>query len=711
MRFGGMRMRRSPRLGVWAGATVSAVVLALPGVALAHLERPSYWPDPSPDSTVSPPAGGHVPKARSLWSAVRPSGGGHGHKGHGHKAKSAWSTPDGGGRGDVLVVCKGTRGADSLAALRTSVAEARHRGYRLRPSQPKIRLSKREAHQLLEINHALAKKCRYESVQRAVLDAGNNDRILIMPGRYTEPDSRSAPVNDPKCNPSMLQEDASGDLTPSYRYQVNCPNDQNLIYVQGRAVTGDPPEPPRSDRRGIPAQELGPCVRCNLQVEGTGPKPEDVILDAGTDYQGTGPGAKPGGYAKDVVLRVDRADGFVGRNFLVRGAREHTFYNEEVDGILLDRVKFFWGADYGHLSFTSDHNLVKNCEGFGAGDSVVYPGAAPETGSQATDFYPDAPRANTVITRCDLHGSALGYSGSMGNAVRITGNHIYGNSTGISSDTLSAAGHPGFPADSSEIDHNYIYSNNLDLYTDHPPVDPLVGVPIGTGVLYPGMNDARVHHNWIFDNWRDGAMLFAVPDALTNGGGAEGDIFPGISCPGAPANGLSTSCGNRFFRNRVGRAPKGFRPPEAIDMFGNVHAQADAGPRKPNGNDFWWGELFDSNTGNCWFDNTGYDGTAGTVTGPGEAGRLPANPPQVLPSNCATSVGNNDVAKLLYLVDCSNGPDEDTGPADCDWWTLPAKPGSKAARSAGRSRARAARALASSPRADALRKRAARLLR
>ena len=67
-----------------------------------------------------------------------------------------------------------------------------------------------------------------------------------------------------------------------------------------------------------------------------------------------------------------------------------------------------------------------------------------------------------------MHGSALGYSGSMGNAVRITNNHIYGNTTGIASDTLSAAGHPGFPADSSEIDHNFIYSNNLNLYTARP---------------------------------------------------------------------------------------------------------------------------------------------------------------------------------------------------------------------------------------------------
>ena len=73
---------------------------------------------------------------------------------------------------------------------------------------------------------------------------------------------------------------------------------------------------------------------------GTGVKPEDVILDAGLNYQGTG-GGEADGWAKDVVLRVDRADGFVGRNFLTRGAQEHGFYNEEADGIFLDRVKFF----------------------------------------------------------------------------------------------------------------------------------------------------------------------------------------------------------------------------------------------------------------------------------------------------------------------------------------------------------------------------------
>ena len=49
-------------------------LLAMPALALAHPERPSYWPDPAPDAAVSPAAGGKVPQARSLASAVTGAG-------------------------------------------------------------------------------------------------------------------------------------------------------------------------------------------------------------------------------------------------------------------------------------------------------------------------------------------------------------------------------------------------------------------------------------------------------------------------------------------------------------------------------------------------------------------------------------------------------------------------------------------------------------
>jgi hypothetical protein len=236
-----------------AGCALAIAALAVT-TASAHLERPSYWPDPAPDNSVTPPAGGKVPKARSLKSAVT-----------------------GKGPGDVRVVCQ----KGSLRRALRSIRGARTEGFLLRPSQPEITYSKKKARKMKKINRALYEDCEYRSVQEAVNDSGNNDRVVIMPGLYREPESRAAPLNDPKCNPSLLQKSSSGAETPSYEYQATCPNDQNLIHVAGRAVKGKPLPEPRPDRHGIPEEELGACVRCNLQMEGSGAKPEDVILDAG----------------------------------------------------------------------------------------------------------------------------------------------------------------------------------------------------------------------------------------------------------------------------------------------------------------------------------------------------------------------------------------------------------------------------------------------
>jgi hypothetical protein len=72
-------------------------------------------------------------------------------------------------------------------------------------------------------------------------------------------------------------------------------------------------------------------------------------------------------------------------------------------------------------------------------------------------------------------------------------------------------------------------------------------------------------------------------------------------------------------------------------------------------------------------------------------------------------VGNGDVAKERYLLDCSEGPDEDTGPLDCDWWSTPPRPGSAAAVNNSAAFARASRRFAKSARAQRLRSRMAEL--
>ena len=654
---------------VWLprAVVVTVVAAALPASAWAHLERPSYWPDPRPDTSVTPAAGGQVPKPRSLSTAVT-----------------------GTGPGDVRVVCQRA----SLTLAKRSIERARKGGYRLRPSQPKRRLTARQAKRLLAANRALKEKCEFKSIQAAVNASGNNDRIVIMPGRYTEPESRKQPVNDPACNPSLLQDDQSGRPTPSYQYQASCPNDQNLIHVLGRAVKGKPLSPPRPDRHGIPEQEDGACVRCNLQIEGSGAIPEDVLIDAGDDYERPlDPHDKPGKHAKHVVMRTDRSDGLVVRNVLFKGALEHGFYTEETDGVLLDRVKFFWNADYGHLSFTTDHNVIQNCEALGAGDAGVYPGASPQTGQFRDEkFYPEQ-RYNTVIRWCDLHGNAVGYSGSMGNSVRITESNVYGNVAGIVSDTLSAGGHPGFPADGMQIDNNVIHSNNLDLYGSNPPVDPLIPMPIGTGVVWPGMNGAKMFRNWIFDNWRHGTVLAAVPDQAA--GEPEGNVDPAVHCSNTEVS--TTSCGNRYFENQLGKVPPGFTWPTAIEKFGNKYGGRGS-DTLPNGVDFWWDE-FAGNNGNCWYGNKGPDGTDASVTGPGDG-----MAPDTLPSDCEGSMGNGDLVKEGVLVDCVTWYDfkGDGAYPLCYWFRMPERPGSEEAAAERRAWQRTAREFAASPDGHAL---------
>ncbi len=644
-----------PRLPLLAGALVAGS-LAIPALALAHLERPSYWPDPAPDTSVKPAAGGKVPKARSLASAITRSG-----------------------PGDVRVVC--VRGTKSLRYAMTAINKAERRGFRLRPSQPKDDFNAARAQRLRDLNRTLFKRCRYHSIQDAVTASGNNDRVVIMPGRYTEPKSRRAPLNDPRCNPSLLQEDQRGALTPSYEYQGTCENDQNLIHVTGRKIVGDPLATPDPDRHGIPEQELGECIRCNLQIEGSGPRPENVLIDAGKGYENPRlPAAQPGEHAKHVVIRADRSDGLVVSNMLLRGALEHGFYTEETDGTLLDRVKFYWNADYGHLSFTSDHQMIKNCEGIGAGDAAVYPGASPQTGEfRDESFYPEE-RSNTVVKKCDFHGNVMAYSGSMGNSVRFTRNYVYGNINGITSDTLSAPGHPGFPADSMKIDHNVIFSNNLNLYTPDPPFEPYIPQPIGTGLVWAGMNQGEFHDNWVFDNWRHGTVLLAVPDALA--GDVEGNTDPDIACEatGPPSGIASTSCNNEYFNNHMGEVPPDFRAPgmRKLTMFGNVTGLDGSDGPFPNGVDFWWDE-FPLNDGNCWYDNTGPDGTRASLTGdPALSPVAGQSVPGFLPENCGTSVGGGDPAKEAILLDCamwSRGDLPEDHPL-CYWFEMPSQPGS-----------------------------------
>src|SRR4051794_35504894 len=121
------------------GAVLVISALA-PSLASAHVERSAYWPDPAPDCTITPCAGGAVPKARSLASAL-----------------------DRSRPGDTRVVCQ----SGSLRRARAFIGRARGKGYDVRPTDHRS-LSRRQARRLLELNRSLFSRCRYHEIQSAV---------------------------------------------------------------------------------------------------------------------------------------------------------------------------------------------------------------------------------------------------------------------------------------------------------------------------------------------------------------------------------------------------------------------------------------------------------------------------------------------------------------------------------------------------------------
>jgi hypothetical protein len=598
--------RWSIGLGALA-ALVTACALALP--LNAHVERDPFFVDPAPDTSVLPAAGGRFvdprpltdPDARLKAFLAKPRGADAlarfarlsaaqqkvALKRVGAKRAKALGLTDARVTAEeTIVVCR----KDSLSRVRTALGQ--------------VKLGKARERRLLALNTKLAKRCRFGEIQPAVNAAGNGDTVVVMPGFYTEPTARKQPHNDPKCA-SLVDSGSRSTPAPTFEYHVKCPNDLSLIAVIGRDLEGK-------------------CVRCNFTLVGSGPRPEDVLVEAGEDVPDPGvtgdlfeegKGIAKG--AKEVGIRLERTDGAVVSNLTVRNTNEHGFYSIEADGVTFDRIKAYYNREYGHLSFVTDHLIVQDGDFAGSGDAGIYPGASP----------PSGPRLNTIIRRNRSHHNALGVSGSMGSSLHIIDNDFDNNATGITLDSISRAGHPGFPQNSTRIEGNRIFSNNFDTYSDKAWVKSTIQAPIGAGVIFAGGNDNVITDNWIYDNWKWGTVLISLPDVLANDGPKQEDVGK-----------VSTSHRNKVFGNRFGISPKG--------------------EKLPNGADHWWDELGEQN---CWENNSA-------------PGGIVADPPQL--PNCTQfpNIGMGDPVKTRELVDCNFISRGDSTSSTCDWFQVPPKP-------------------------------------
>ncbi|MFF3764270.1 right-handed parallel beta-helix repeat-containing protein [Streptomyces sp. NPDC001922] len=444
-------------------------------------------------------------------------------------------------------------------------------------------------------NLQLYERCRKDGFRhlQAAVDAVDRPgmNIAVLPGRYEEEPSQPAPTG--ACARLTARTAALGYQILSYAQQRQCPHNQNLVAVLGKR---------------------------NLQIEGTGAGPRDVVVDAG--------------YRKLNAIRADGSDGVYFRNFTAQRTTFNSLYVLAADGFVIDDVLTRWNDEYGFLTFASDHGLYKNCESYGNGDSGIYPGSA----SDINDGRGYAvPRYSIEIRGCRSHHNMVGYSGTAGDSVWAHDNEFDHNMGGASMDS-AFPGHPGLPQNHARFERNLIHDNNQDYYPyvadgtcarpsaergyERGVVCPQISMPPGTGVITAGGNWNVFEDNWVYGHRRTGFYLNAVPAWIR---GEE-----------AWSKQTDTSHHNRYAGNRLGLTR--------------------GGEHRPNRTDVWWdGQGRD----NCWQSDTG------------------ASSPRTLPV-CGRTPGEvsggshrllAEPVKIAQLLVCA---DYDVGarrlPAGCDWY-------------------------------------------
>lgn len=453
---------------------------------------------------------------------------------------------------------------------------------------------------LRERNRTLYAECLRSGFRdlQAAVDAvtASGMAILVLPGTYLEePSLAGQPADCYRLSAPVKL----GYQILSYEQQKACPHQQNLVGIFGIK---------------------------DLQIEGTGASPADVVFDAQ--------------FQKLNVIRGDRTDGLYLRNFTAQRSTFNAVYVLEADGFAVDRVVGRWNTEYGFLSFASDHGLFTGCAAYGNGDSGIYPGGTSDI-NRGRAF--DVPRYAIEVTGCHSHDNTLGYSGTGGDSAWVHDNEFDHNMGGASMDSLFP-NHPGLPQNHALFEHNLIHSNNSNYYPyvangtcarpyptrgiEKGVVCPAVPVPVGSGILVIGGNYDVFRQNWVYDNWRVGFVQVWVPGLVR-----EDYRWSALE---------ETSNFNRYQQNHMGSSATGARLPNGLDYF-------------------WDGQ----GVGSCW-----------------EKQQSVTTEPIAIP-DCPAGGQNRVLAdpnKLLLFVDCS-GYDlsSRTLPAGCDWFATPGRPGVLAA--------------------------------
>ena len=244
-----------------------------------------------------------------------------------------------------------------------------------------------------------------------------------------------------------------------------------------------------------------------------------------------------------------------------------------------------------------------------------------------------------------MRGSALAYSGSMGNAVRITKNNVYGNGSGLSTRHDLRLRAPGLSGrqrpDRPQPD---LLEQPQPVHRRQPPVEPVVGVPVGVGILWPGPQQrARLRQ---LDLRQLAPRRRCCSRSRTSSSPRRARSTPGVSCPTAarrrPRHATTT-----FHDNHMGQAPARLHRARLEGLRASASRTATSPTSMPNGVDFWWDE------GRATPATAGSTTPGPTAPRPASPARAPARRLRCCHPTAGPAEGRGDSAKTATLVDCS----------------------------------------------------------
>lgn len=205
-----------------------------------------------------------------------------------------------------------------------------------------------------------------------------------------------------------------------------------------------------------------------------------TILD-GEDERGTG-------------ITVDGTRNVTIKNLTVRNYLGNGIYINNTTGYTVNKVDAIKGRTYGIYAFDSYDGVIKNSFAYGSGDGAFYIG--------------QCLNCSALIENVVGTWSYLGYSGTNSTGVVIRDSVFKHNAVGVAPNTLPTEDLG--PNRGTIVINNKIFNNNYDSIPGAGFSDPEsqpVGIPIGTGVWLPGVENNVVVDNRIWDHNSYGVLV------------------------------------------------------------------------------------------------------------------------------------------------------------------------------------------------------------